>query len=107
MSLLAGAVDEHGLIASRRLDDGRWLCVQPLLFDRAQLAITVDPGATVGVALARADFGSYADTWDYATREAATFAMCHWDGAGEPTGWIRHPRSGRRLRDGVIVQGAT
>ena len=81
------AVDENGLYASRRLDDGRWLCVEPMLYQRARLAISCGVGATVKEAL-NTGFG-YADVWEYETREAAIVAMEMWDGT--PTGWTRWP----------------
>lgn len=39
----------------------------------------------------------YGDRWCYHTYEAAKAAYDAWDGTGEPTGWHRHPKSGRRF----------
>lgn len=103
-------LDEHGLVASQQLADGRWLTVSPLLFGRAQLAVTRDAAATVGAALDVAEFGSYADVWHYETLEAALAAMAEWagrEGQDEPEGWQVHPTSGRRRSaDGTIREGA-
>lgn len=100
-------LDEHGLLTSRQLPDGRWLTVQPLLFGQAQIGITRDAGTTLGEALEVADFGAYDDVWHYATAADAIAAMDRWaflQGEGEPDGWTRHPSSGRkRVGDGTIV----
>lgn len=45
---------------------------------------------------------SYDDRWCYHTEDAAAKAMLEWGDkkyAGEPDGWHRHPRSGRRRSD--------
>jgi hypothetical protein len=102
---LTGPIDEYGLYATRQLRDGRWLCVQPLTHGGAELAVTLAAGASIAEAFAA--FESYADIWHYNSRAAAIAAMVAWDGHTEPTGWTRHPRSGRRRRpDGVIVHDA-
>ncbi|MGF6607040.1 hypothetical protein OKW45_001940 [Paraburkholderia sp. WSM4175] len=36
----------------------------------------------------------------YRDRGSATAALTAWDGHGEPSGWLRHPQSGRRRADG-------
>ena len=92
-------LDDHGLVAKLQLGDGRWLCVSPLLYGRAQLAITRDVAPTVGEALALAEAGSYADLWHYDDVDGACLAMAAWatlDAFGYPTadqprGWRRHP----------------
>lgn len=45
----------------------------------------------------------YEDRWCYETMEAAMKAFDKWDGASgtEPSGWHRHPNSGRRRPDGI------
>jgi hypothetical protein len=107
-------LDRFGLLASVQLSTGQWLCVQPLTFGAAQVAITRDVAPTVGEALAIAEFGSYADVWHYATVDEAIAAAQEWAerldraavvdvGTSEPEGWIRHPGSGRRRRaDGTL-----
>lgn len=44
------------------------------------------------------DFNQYGyeDRWCYHTYEEAKKALDEWNGEGEPQGWHRHPRSGRR-----------
>lgn len=44
--------------------------------------------------------GYYGDRWCYHTYAQAKAALMAWDGEGEPTGWHRHPDSGRRRPDG-------
>ena len=39
----------------------------------------------------------YEDRWCYADYDTAKAALDAWDGSGEPTGWHRHPTSGRRV----------
>lgn len=48
------------------------------------------------------DVCSYDDRWCYPTEAAAVRAMEDWEPAagGEPTGWHRHPKTGRRRIDG-------
>ncbi len=38
----------------------------------------------------------YEDRWCYKSEAEALAALDAWDGRGEPTGWHRHPNSGRR-----------
>lgn len=40
------------------------------------------------------------DCWCYDSVELAVKALEAWDGDGEPTGWKRHPASGRRRPEG-------
>ena len=42
----------------------------------------------------------YRDRWDYETESGVATALLTWDGTGEPTGWHRHPDSGRRRPGG-------
>lgn len=42
------------------------------------------------------DLYGYADRYCYASLEAAQAALKAWNGDGEPTGWHRHPDTGRR-----------
>lgn len=81
------ALDGNGLAASRQLADGRWACVSPLLYGRAQLAVTA-PATSVDAAFAVSD--SYEDVWHYATLAAALDAMTTWATTGVlPEGWSR------------------
>ncbi len=43
------------------------------------------------------DTTGYSDRWCYHDRASAVTALEAWDGQGEPTGWHRHPGSGRRI----------
>jgi hypothetical protein len=45
------------------------------------------------------DQSGYIDRWCYKTDALAQAALDAWDGVGEPTGWHRHPLSGRRVSD--------
>lgn len=40
---------------------------------------------------------TYEDRWCYESCAAARRALDAWDGTGEPQGWHRHPRTGRRI----------
>lgn len=46
--------------------------------------------------LADMSLAGYGDRWCYASYKAAKTALDAWDGSGEPTGWHRHPDTGRR-----------
>ena len=39
---------------------------------------------------------SYDDYWCYTDYAVALLALNAWDGAGDPDGWHRHPKTGRR-----------
>jgi hypothetical protein len=43
------------------------------------------------------DFTSLIDRWCYKDYDSAKTALEAWDGNGEPTGWHRHPATGRRV----------
>jgi hypothetical protein len=75
---------EH--LSVRELGDGRAVYLSELLFD----------GLRLGIGWLGDD--GYGDVWDYqaAQTEAAWRAALGWDGQGEPEGWYRHLRSGRR-----------
>jgi hypothetical protein len=96
-----GPLDAHGFYATRHLDDGRWLVVEPQMFGRARLCV-VGAGEDLGAALAE-HFG-YLAVWDYPSKAAALEALNTWNGIGEPTGWSRHLASGRRRQqDGSLL----
>jgi hypothetical protein len=50
--------------------------------------------------IADVDMSGYEDRWCYETYDKAKAALDAWDGEGEPTGWHRHPDTGRRRPDG-------
>lgn len=83
---LAGA--EH--LNARELGDGRAVYLLELLFD----------GLRLGIGQVGAE--GMTDVWDYQAEqnEAAWRAAVGWDGQGEPEGWYRHARTGRRRPGG-------
>jgi len=78
-------------IAVRLLGDGRYLAIRRLMFHWTLLI------GAVG------DRISYDDRYCYQTLAGATAALEAWDGSGDPDGWHRHPKSGRR-RPGGLAQ---
>ena len=67
------------------LSTGKWAAVYPYMFTYAICT------GTVG------DIQTYEDRWCYSSFDKAKAALDAWDGTGEPTGWHRHPASGRRV----------
>lgn len=84
--------DDCGYRNIKLLPDGRWGATNQFLFTCAIL-----------VGQMRDAYG-YADRWCYASEAKAREALEAWDGTGEPTGWHRHPDSGRRRPDGDPAQ---
>lgn len=86
-----------GPCAVRRLPGGRILVLAPLLFGRSQLCL----GRPAEMA-ADGQFGGWDEQWDYEFPSSALGAMATWnpDRDPEPSGWIRHPASGRRRAHG-------
>lgn len=66
----------------KQLPDGRYIGTHRLLFHWT-LHIDID------------DVG-YADRYCFATYELTKKAFDEWSGEGDPDGWHRHPKSGRR-----------
>jgi hypothetical protein len=83
-------ITREGAIYQRALGDGREVCVMPKIF-------------TTAVTIGRAD-----DAWGYTTHYCyetpiqAAIAAAEWDPATkpEPSGWFRHPQTGRRRPGG-------
>lgn len=75
----------------RHLPDGRYISIYPLLGNNWQLTIS-----------AAGNFIEHYDTWTYDNLESVIDQAKTWSGDNgtEPTGWIRHPHSGRRRPDG-------
>lgn len=74
---------------ARRLDDKRYLAVIRLMYTHR--LVVGDIASPEG----------YTDGWCYHDQLPAVIAGTMWDGKeGEPTGWHRHPTSGRRRPDG-------
>lgn len=80
--------EEH--LSVRELGDGRAVYLRDLLFE----------GLQIGVGVCGDD--GYSDVWDYQAdrTEDAWRAALAWDGEGEPEGWYRHLRTGRRRPGG-------
>lgn len=68
--------------ALRRLPDGRICGVHRLLYHWT---------LHIGI-----DWFGYSDRYCFATAELALEALMTWDGTGDPVGWHRHPKTGRR-----------
>lgn len=68
--------------AIRDLPDGRTIGVHRLMFHYT---------LHIGI-----DLWGYSDRYCFATKALAMKAFDEWDGQGDPEGWHRHPRSGRR-----------
>lgn len=72
----------------RALPGGRWAAIQRFMFT---FAIIV---GRIG------DRTGYDDRWCYHTYRDALHALEKWDGNGDPEGWHRHPKTGRRRDNG-------
>ena len=72
---------------TRTLLDGRVIAVERLFGRQALLSL-------------RAPWTHVQDGWVYASLETALAAARAWDGHEEPSGWLRHPKSGRRRPGG-------
>ncbi len=80
--------DAGRCVEVRYFDDGlRYAAIKPLLFHWTMI---------VGIVGDRAGFD---DRWCYGDRAAAERGLRDWSGDGDPAGWNRHPKTGRR-RDG-------
>jgi len=77
--------EEAHLLYVRKVSDTEWVAIYPLMFTHAVVKGTVET----------ADVG-YEDRWCYHSYEDAKRALDEWDGTGEPSGWHRHPTTGRR-----------
>jgi hypothetical protein len=86
-------VEDCGYRHVRILPDGRrWAAVCRFMFTTAVIV------GRIGEIL------SYDDRWCYHDEQSAIEALEAWDGTNEPTGWHRHPATGRRFdKDGVLA----
>jgi hypothetical protein len=78
------------LIELADVGDGRWVSIERLLFHYTIKSGTI--GDTIG----------YDDRWCMADLPRAIVAFAEWKSRkfeGEPTGWRRHPNTGRRRND--------
>jgi hypothetical protein len=85
---LDGLIKANGYRDARPISGGRYACIAPLAFTHAIIVGEMHNGEV------------YDDRWCYRSYEAAKAALDAWDGSGEPSGWHRHPLSGRRRPDG-------
>jgi hypothetical protein len=90
MAKFATYLHGWGYRSIRDLGDGRFACLWPLLY-------------TTAIVTGR--WGNYhttEDRWCFHDAEKALAALDSWERVrfeGEPTGWHRHPDTGRRVRD--------
>lgn len=84
-----GESDQHFWHHKRELADGRVLYLRPMLHGNLQLGVSPH---------GRAQW--FDNLWCYHDVDAAWRAAFGWDGSGEPSGWYRHPQTGRRRPDG-------
>jgi hypothetical protein len=77
---------ENGYTDYRVFPNGRDACLTRLTYTVALLADL--------------EYCGYGDRWCYESYEKAKAALDAWDGEGEPTGWHRHPDTGRRRENG-------
>lgn len=83
-------LQEQGYGAGLIMPDGMWCAIRPLMFHWTM---------HIGVV---GDKTGYEDRYCYADFGRALMALVEWserDFQGEPTGWRRHPKSGRRRND--------
>jgi hypothetical protein len=82
---LSWLVGDCGYRSPKLLPDGRYAAIEKKLFTHAIVVGQIGNRET------------YEDGWCYPTFDAAKVALGAWDGQGEPTGWTRHPATGRRV----------
>lgn len=92
IAFLIWLTDDCGYLGVRPLTPGRYAAILPLMFTAAIIT------GRIGDAM------SYDDRWCYHSLQAATSALEAWDGTGEPSGWHRHPMTGRRRPEGDAEQ---
>ena len=83
------AIAANGYTHPKEFPDGRVACLYGLLYTCAIIILIEEHCAF-----------SYKNRWCYCSPEKAEKALLEWDGNGEPTGWHRHPTTGRRREDG-------
>lgn len=100
LQLAPGELDALGFYATRQLEDGWWLALEPMTFGRARIARSVLGADTAAEAFAL----GYDDVWEFPTRDAGLEQLRTWNGLGDPRGWSRHPLTGRRRQpDGSVL----
>lgn len=85
MSALTEAdILDMGYLHPTQRADGSWCAITRLMYTHAILADI--------------DWLGYGDRWCYKSEQAALDALCSWpEDQEEPTGWHRHPNTGRRI----------
>jgi hypothetical protein len=83
---MADWTSEYGYHDYVEFPNGNNACIHQLMFTWAILSELTDV--------------MYGDRWCYHSYEAAKEALDAWCGEGEPTGWHRHPSTGRRRENG-------
>jgi hypothetical protein len=83
---------EQGYVAVRQVGD-EWLGVLPMTFGKGRLCSGLS-------------FCGHEDLWCYESLPEALAAMHAWnpENEEEPTGWFRHPITGRRRPNGDSLQ---
>lgn len=76
---------EQGYEAPRPIGNGCWAAVYAYVLTHAIITGRIH------------DYACTENRWCYSSREKALAALEAWDGKGEPTGWHRHPYTGRRV----------
>lgn len=80
--------DMNGNMIYRPVNNEEYIAIIPFIY-------------TYGIIKGRFDNElGYEDRWCYHDLEAAKKAFDEWDGIGEPDGWHRHPKTGRRREGG-------
>lgn len=72
----------NGYLHIRKMPDGEYAALYKFMFTWAIIH--------------ELDYAGYGNRWCYHSYDDALKAFNAWDGTGEPTGWHRHPGSGRR-----------
>lgn len=71
------------------LGEGIYAAIKPLLFHWTMIVGMIDNKIEV------------LDSYCYANQDRALLALIQWNGKGDPVGWTRHPRTGRRRPNGL------
>ena len=78
---------EGGYEYPRVINDGFYAAIKRFAFTHAIIV------GEIG------DRNCYLDRWCYRSPMVARAALEAWDGTGEPSGWHRHPSTGRRISE--------
>lgn len=73
----------NGYLDLKETEESGLVAIMPLMFTHAIIS---------GI-----NAYGYEDRWCYSSYAKAKSALDAWDGKGEPTGWHRHPGTGRRV----------